>query len=118
MPTAMDEIEKGKRFTIAESVEYIPNSVVFKAIVKKTTGSICVYSFDSGEGWDAKTSPFDTLIQVIDGSADVTIENVSITLEVGQAIIIPAHARNSIKANVRFKMISTIIKSGYDGVIV
>jgi quercetin dioxygenase-like cupin family protein len=116
--SAKDEFEKGKRFTVSESIEYVPGSVDSRAIVKRTTGSICMYSFDSGEGWIAKTSPFDTLIQVIDGSADVIIENDPITLGVGQAIIIPAHARNTIKANVRFKMISTIIKSGYDGVIV
>ncbi|SKC63093.1 cupin domain-containing protein [Ohtaekwangia koreensis] len=108
------EFEKGKQFIIVEITEYIPNSVVIKTIIKKTTGNVTVVSFDSGEMLTDKISPFDTFIQVIDGKAEVIINEQSTILEVGQAIIIPAHARNSIKANIRFKMISTIIKSGYD----
>lgn len=61
-----------------------------------------------------KTSPFDTFIQVIDGKAEIIIDNKSNILETGQSIIVPAHSHNTIKANVRFKMISTIIKSGYE----
>ena len=61
-----------------------------------------------------KTSPFDTFIQVIDGKAEIIIYAKSNMLNTGQAIIIPAHAQNTIKANARFKMISTVIKSGYE----
>ena len=63
-----------------------------------------------------KISPFDTFIQVIDGKAEVVIDDVSSLLNVGESIIIPAHTSNTIKANVRFKMISTTIKSGYEEV--
>ena len=73
-------------------------------------------SFDSGEALTEKTSPFDTFIQVIDGKAEIIIDDKSNLLDTGQSIIIPAHARNTIKANERFKMISTIIKSGYEDV--
>ena len=110
------EQEKGKTFIIVEIIEYIPNSVVIKTIIKKTTGNVTVSSFDSGEALTEKTTPFDTFIQVIDGKAEVVIEDRSHHLDTGQSIIIPAHSRNSIKANVRFKMISTIIKSGYEEV--
>jgi quercetin dioxygenase-like cupin family protein len=108
------EIEKSKIFIIVEIIEYIPNSVVIKTIIKKTTGNVTVVSFDSGEALTEKISPFDTFIQVIDGKAEVVIDDKSHTLDVGQSIIIPAHSRNAIMANVRFKMISTIIKSGYE----
>jgi len=60
-----------------------------------------------------KTSPFDTFAQIIDGSAEIVINKVSSILQSGQGIVIPAHAPNYIKPNGRFKMISTIIKSGY-----
>jgi quercetin dioxygenase-like cupin family protein len=63
-----------------------------------------------------RSSPFDTFIQVIDGKAEIIIHGKSNMLNTGQSIIIPAHASNSIKANVRFKMLSTIIKSGYEEV--
>ena len=110
------EIEKSKALIIVEIIEYVPDSVVIKTIIKKTTGNISAVSFDTGEKLDEKTSPFDTFIQIIDGEAEVIIDEKSTYLECGQSIIIPAHARNSIKANNRFKMISTIIKSGYEEV--
>lgn len=108
------EVEKSKVFIIVEILEYIPNSVVIKTIIKKTTGNVSAVSFDSGENLKGRVSPFDTFIQIIDGKAEIIIENQSHTLETGQSIIIPAHSQNTIKANVRFKMISTTIKSGYE----
>lgn len=108
------ELEKAKAFIIVEIIEYIPNSVVIKTIIKKTTGNISAVSFDSGEGLTEKTSPFDTFIQIIDGKAEIVIDGNSKVLNTGQSIIIPAHSRNSMKANERFKMLSTIIKSGYE----
>lgn len=108
------EVEKSLAFIIVEIIEYIPNSVVIKTIIKKTTGNVSAVSFDSGEALTEKTSPFDTFIQVIDGKAEIVIDGKSHLLDTGQSIIIPAHARNTIKANVRFKMLSTMIKSGYE----
>ncbi|RRO17214.1 cupin domain-containing protein [Flavobacteriaceae bacterium 14752] len=101
---------------ILEIIEYIPNSVVIKTIIKKTTGNVTVSSFDSGEALTEKTSPFDTFIQVIDGKAEIVINGQSHILNTGESIIIPAHSSNIIKANTRFKIISTVIKSGYDEV--
>jgi quercetin dioxygenase-like cupin family protein len=108
------DVEMAKAFIIVEIIEYVPGAVVIKTIIKKTTGNVSVVSFDSGEKLEEKTSPFDTFIQIIDGKAEVIIADDSILLETGQSIIIPAHARNSIKANNRFKMVSTVIKSGYE----
>lgn len=108
------ELEKSKSQIIVEIIEYIPNSVVIKTIIKKSTGNISIMSFDSGEGLTEKTSPFDTYVQIIDGKAEIVIDKVPNLLESGQAITIPAHSPNFIKANGRFKMIQTIIKSGYD----
>lgn len=108
------ETEKAKAFIMVEIVEYIPNAVVIKTIIKKTTGNVTAISFDSGEDLSQKTSPFDKFIQIIEGNAKILIDEKLHSLETGQAIIIPAHSKNTIKANERFKMISTIIKSGYE----
>ena len=108
------EFEKSKVFIIVEIIEYIPNAVVIKTIIKKTTGNVSAVSFDTGEALTEKISPYDTFIQVIDGIAEVVINDKSNMLAVGESIIIPAHSRNTIKANERFKMLSTIIKSGYE----
>ena len=110
------EIEEGKVFIVVEILEYVPNSVVIKTIIRKTTGNVSAVSFDSGEALTEKISPFATFIQIIDGKAEIVIDGKSNMLGTGQSIIIPAHTPNTIKANERFKMISTIIKSGYDEV--
>lgn len=108
------ELEKSKSHIIVEIIEYVPNSVVSRTIIKKTTGNVNVMSFDSGEGLTEKTSPFDTFVQIIDGKSEIVINNISHLLLSGQGIIIPAHSPNYIKPNGRFKMILTIIKSGYE----
>lgn len=110
------EFEKSKAHIIVEIIEYVDDSVVIKTIIKKSTGNITAVSIDSGEKLEEKTSPFDTFIQIIDGKAEIIIDENSQLLGTGESIIIPAHSRHSIKANNRFKMISTIIKSGYEDV--
>ena len=108
------ELEKAKAHIIVEIIEYVSNAVVSKTIIKKTTGNVSVMSFDSGEGLTEKTSPFDSFAQIIEGEAEIVIDNVSHLLKTGQGIVIPAHAPNLVKPHGRFKMILTIIKSGYD----
>lgn len=108
------ELEKSAAHILVEIIEYVPNSVVTKSIIKKTTGSITVSSLDTGEGFNEKISPIDAFVQIIDGKAEIVIDGESKMLKAGDGIIIPAHKSNSIKANGRFKMISTMIKSGYE----
>ncbi|HBZ68005.1 MAG TPA: cupin [Bacteroidales bacterium] len=108
------ELEKSNKFIVVEIIEYIPNSIVIKTIIKKTTGNISAVSIDAGEGFPEKTIPFESFVQIIDGRAEIIIDGISYLLNTGQSIIIPAHAPNTIKANERFKMISTVIKSGYE----
>lgn len=108
------EVEKAKMLITVEIIEYVPNSVVMKTILKKSTGNISVMSFDSGEGLTEKTTPFDTFAQIIEGKAEIVINGVSHLLATGQSIVIPAHAPNLIRPNGRFKMILTVIKSGYE----
>ena len=109
------EIEKSKIHILIEIIEYVPNSVVSKTIIRKTTGNISILAIDIGEALAEKISPFDTFIQIIEGTAEIIIDNQPNILQTGQGIIIPAHTSNIVKANGRFKMISTVIKSGYEG---
>jgi quercetin dioxygenase-like cupin family protein len=108
------ELEKEKAFITVEIIEYLPNAVVIKTVMKKSTGNISVMSFDSGEGLTERTMPFDTFAQIIDGEANIVINGKSHLLKTGQSIVIPAHASNLVRPNGRFKMIMTIIKSGYE----
>ena len=108
------ELEKSKAHIIVEIIEYVPKSVVSRTIIKKTTGNVTISSFDSGEELQEKTSPFDIYIQIIDGAARVSINNKEYKLRLGEGIIIPAHATHFFNADEQFKMISTVIKSGYE----
>ncbi len=107
------ELEKATAHITVEIIEYLTNSVVSKTILKKSTGNISVISFDSGEGLTEKTSPFDSFVQIIEGQADIVISGIHNLLQTGQSIVIPAHAPSNVTPNGRFKMIQTVIKSGY-----
>ncbi|HTE27349.1 cupin domain-containing protein [Flavitalea sp.] len=109
-----DKPPKSVSHIIVEIIEYVPNAVVSKTIIKKSSGNISVLSFDSGEGLTEKTSPFDTFVQIIEGSAEIVIDGTANLLHSGEGIIIPAHQPNHINPNGRFKMILTIIKSEHE----
>lgn len=108
------DMQKAKALIMVEIIEYVPNAVVVRSIIQKSTGNISAFSFDSGKALAEKTIPFDTFVQIIDGNAEIVIDGNSNILETGQSIIIPAHTASIVKAHERFKMISTIIKSGYE----
>jgi quercetin dioxygenase-like cupin family protein len=110
----ISEIEKSKAVITVEIIEYESHSVVSKTIINKATGNINVMSFDSGEALIEKTMPFDAFVQIIDGRAEILIADVSHLLNTGESIIIPAHTPSIVRANERFKMIVTVIKSGYE----
>lgn len=109
-------LKKAEAFKVVELLEYVPNSIVIKSIIEKITGSISAISFDSGELLIGKVAPFDTFIEVIEGKAEIVVDDVSNFLETGQSIIIPAHSHSKLRSNTQFKILSTIIKSGYEEV--
>ncbi len=108
------ELENGNPHIIIQIVEYIPNAFLSRTIIKKTTGNITAISMPVGEELGEKSIPFDTYVQIIDGAAEVNIDGKSILLKLGEGIIVPAHSKQSFTANEQFKMISTVIKSGYE----
>lgn len=108
------ELQKGTAHIIVEILEYQPNAVVSKTIIRKSTGNITAMSFYEGEELAVKTSPFDTYIQIIHGKAAITIDKTEYLLNLGEGIIIPAHSLHHFTAKQQFKMISTVIKSGYE----
>jgi quercetin dioxygenase-like cupin family protein len=113
-PNKNIELEKGKTHIVVAIIQYLPNAVVSKTIIKKITGNITATSFDAGEELEEKLSPFDNYIQIIDGTAKLTINKKEFNLTKGEGIIIPAHQRHQFSAKEQFKMISTVIKSGYE----
>ena len=108
------ELEKSKAHLVVQIIEYVTNAVLSKTIIRRATGNITVSSFDTGEELAEKTSPFDNYIRIIDGKAEIIINNYKYQLKKGVGIIIPAHSTHRIDANEQFKMISTVIKRGYE----
>ncbi len=108
------EFTKSKVFSVGDALEYVPNSIATQVIARTRTGHVQAMAFDANKLLNSKSIPFDTIIQIVEGKAEIVIDNNSHVLEIGQSIIIPAHSRNVIKALGRFKMQSTIIKNGYE----
>lgn len=104
-------IEPGNKFTVLDSVSYADGSVVSKTIIKKPTGNITLFSFDAGEGLSEHSSPHEALVQVMDGSVEITIGGEAINISAGECIILPGNVPHSLKAIERFTMMLTMIKS-------
>jgi quercetin dioxygenase-like cupin family protein len=104
-------IETSKTFVPVESIEYAGGSVVSKTLVKTPAGNITLFAFDKGEGLTEHSSPHEALVQLLDGKADITIGGTAYNLQTGQSIILPANTPHSLKANEKFKMMLTMIKS-------
>ena len=103
-------IETSKTFVAVESIEYAAGSVVSKTILKKPTGNITLFAFDKGEGLAEHSSPYEALVQLLDGSAEITIGGVAYTVRAGESMILPANVGHSLKAGERFKMMLVMIK--------
>jgi len=92
-------------------VNYQDGSVVSREIVKKPTGSVTLFAFDEGQGLSEHTAPFDALVQVLEGEAEITIAGKPHHVQGGEMILMPAHQPHALKALKRYKMILTLIRS-------
>ncbi len=100
----------GKPLNLTAMVEYQKGSVVSRTLINKESGSITLFAFDTGQSLSEHTAPFDAIICVIDGEADVKISGKSHIMKEGEMIIMPANESHAIKANISFKMLLIMIK--------
>ena len=106
-----NEFEKGVKFSFNNSIEYNSKAVVSKHILKKESGNVSLFAFDKGEGLSEHSTPFDALVYIVDGKADIVIDGVSNILEANETIVMPANIPHSLKAVESFKMVLTMIRS-------
>jgi len=106
-----NEFEKGKIFSYNESINYAEKAIVSKHILKKETGNISLFAFDKDEGLSEHTAPFDAVVFIVDGKADIKIDGVSNILEAGENIIMPANVPHALIAVEKFKMVLTMLKN-------
>jgi len=95
---------------LSDLVKYQENAVVSSEIIKKDAGTVSVFAFDKGQGLSEHTAPFDALVNVIDGKAEVTISGKLFSVKEGEMIIMPANESHSLKAMEKFKMLLVMIK--------
>ena len=96
--------------SIADLVDYQSGSIVSRQVIKGKTGSVTLFAFDAGEGLSEHTAPFDALVHVLQGRAEVTLGGQRTSVEQGQVILMPANVPHAVEAEQRFKMMLTMIR--------
>jgi len=100
-----------KAKSLVDLINYQQDSVVSQEIISKKTGTITLFAFDEGQGLSEHTAPFDAVVQILDGQAELTIGGKVLNAFTGQMVIMPANVPHSVKATKKFKMLLTMIRS-------
>lgn len=98
-------------FRLADLIEYQEGSVVSRTIVDKKVGTVTLFAFDEKQGLSEHTAPFDTLVHLLDGEAEVVISGKAVNLKEGEIVVMPANEPHALRATRRFKMLLTMIRS-------
>lgn len=101
---------KSEVLHLAELVAYQDGSVVSRQITKADAGNVTLFAFDQDQELSEHTAPFDALVHVLDGEAEIRISGKGFELKTGDAIILPADEPHAVKAITRFKMLLTMIR--------
>ena len=104
----MSDVSKA---TLVDAVAYQEGAVVSKTVIDKKSGTVTLFAFAQGQGLSEHTAPFDALIQVLEGEAEIRISGAPIRVRAGEMIILPANEPHALKAVERFKMMLTMIRS-------
>jgi quercetin dioxygenase-like cupin family protein len=102
---------KGTAFNLENHIEYAAGSVVSKTLIKKEIGNITLFAFDQGQGLSEHTAPFDAVVHILDGSAEITIGGQPQIVNAGEMLIMPANISHALQAKERFKMLLVMIRS-------
>ncbi|MFO8080346.1 MAG: cupin domain-containing protein [Armatimonadota bacterium] len=101
----------GRTIDMAGLVEYQEGSVVSRTIIERETGTVTLFAFGAGQGLSEHTTPYDALVQVLDGAARITIGGTDHAVEAGEMLIMPADIPHALHADEAFKMLLVMIRS-------
>ena len=99
-----------EKFSMTDKVQYADGSVVSKIIIRNERGNVTLFAFDKGQELSEHSAPFDAIVQVLEGNAQIIINKIVFELKQGQSIIMPANFTHAVKATSKFKMLLTMIK--------
>ena len=105
------DVEKAQVTHMASFVDYQDGSVVSRTIIDKKAGTVTFFAFDKGQGLSEHVAPFDALVSILDGEAQVKISGKAFDLKEGEMIILPAKKTHALKATAKFKMMLVMIKA-------
>lgn len=97
--------------SLVNLVAYQEGSVVSKTLIEKKTGTVTLFAFDKGQGLSEHTAPFDALVCVLDGAAEIAISGNPVTVRQGEMLVMPANEPHALRAIEQFKMMLTMIRS-------
>jgi len=96
-------------------IDYQPDSVVSRVLLKSPAGTVTLFAFDEGQGLSEHTAPFDALVQVLDGTAAITVGGVSHGVTAGHVIRLPGGVPHAVEATTSFRMLLTMIRAKTGG---
>lgn len=111
MGQSKNTVEKAQTMKVISLAEYQEGSIVSRTLIDKEAGTVTFFAFDEGQGLSEHVAPYDALVSVLDGEAEIRISEKIYTVEEGEMIILPANKPHSLKATRKFKMLLIMIKA-------
>ncbi len=108
---ARSEIAGAEALSLSGLVNYQDGSVVSRVVLKREKGNVTIFAFDEGQGLSEHTSPFDALLQAVEGEAEITVSGKPIPVKAGDVVLLPPEKPHAVKAPTRFKMELIMIRS-------
>jgi quercetin dioxygenase-like cupin family protein len=102
--------ETAQTFRFEAKVDYSEGGIVSKRVIDRPTGNVSLFAFDKGQRLSEHTAPFDAMVQVVEGQAEIVINGNPYKVDAGESIIMPANIRHAVNAVEKFKMVLTMIK--------
>jgi quercetin dioxygenase-like cupin family protein len=106
----MGRIPASVAVNLEKLIEYAPHSVVSREIVKNSSGTLTIFAFDAGQGLSEHKAPFDAIVQILDGEAELIIGEKTVVAKTGETVLMPANVPHALKAKKRFKMQLVMIR--------
>jgi len=107
---AAAELSSAERVRPLDLIAYQDGAVVSRTLLKRPTGTVTLFAFDQGQGLSEHTAPFDALVHVLDGEAEIMIAGQAHQLSASEMIVMPAHQPHAVAARTAFKMLLTMIR--------
>ena len=106
----MSNFSHSTKINFRKDITYAPNGIVSKRVLEKSTGNISLFAFDQGQQLSEHSAPFDAMVQILEGKAEIIIDKKPYHLQEGETIIMPANIPHAVHAEEKFKMLLTMVK--------